>query len=1271
MLGNLKALAPGIKNYYAIYDANWNENPSAPVSMPSAINAKAGSTWVSLSWAPPSKGLNRGNYECGYVVCRSDTAPPQTLDDQGAYIVYVGTGTHFGDMQLSLNSSELRTADMGLKANATYYYSVFVVTTVDPTSENQVGYRSKPLSIAVTTTGITPINLVQNPQFKDVTASGGTNWVVSNATDLQVVASTTTDLGDAFTQKAGESITSYLSVTQNGSLIEISQEIQPNGAGTNLVPGKLYSFSVWFRSNNPLSPAQIAKGGDSSCFPVINLFGGSTSTQINIFQEEQAIANEGPLGAYNQPAAPCSPSDSKTCSRTWSIGGQNIISFAYGNPVWTGLWQRAAATFVIGSTEPSPTTNSYNINNNKGDPVQAPNGADRTETITSFDTFTLQFQISKQESGISDSVIIDIANPTIVEGLIPYTDPFWGIIEENANKDFGNLVYNSSFDGLYTDTAGSVVPFWMFDPLLNPLKMPSPLSQGEAAFLNNTGNAITLLNTSTATFSVPITGGLSCPADDNCVLAANSVGTGMLATATKSITFQVGKADAGESFTADYSSGPVSITFNNTTTSPDYTAIANDWGISIISTSYEGGQLCFSSKTDPRYNGKPIATQCNSFQNWSNTTANSAMVMTACNANGNLTQGNIYGATPPMFGSFMLEANGKYTLTFDCAVPSGVDTTKFILTLNINDIAKGAECSQEITGLTADGEFHSISVTFTPPSMLNPQFQFNLSASGTEEANVAITNVVVTATGGEKYGIQNPYPALATVPYTTQDDVDKHAIVWTFPPKGANSVTNQLFTQTAQRLDGTPLDSSQGMTLLNAYHETCSGVPPTEFVDNKGNKIPAGADLVLDNDESLKSILGITSGEAYVLAITKANSIMLGEKEFFANASSFLQSNAYYGSGRWDLWVKLDSLTRLDGTKFQGPKNVYNPTSTSLAMWIYHALDFGVAGGAPALLYVNTLLNSEIDIEIGGACPDYSQNYGHNIARLNGWGGQWGCSPDCGNNFTMHTMMPANATLNVGISADDGYYHKLSIVYHSGVDFTPDQLDPNGTYPNTRQPGFIKWFIDDVEWGCGWTGNSYGLDYVPMTATRLVFGPEATDWAGSCLCANTAGLCNGCAENLNPMQPSGSMICDPYDKNGVFNNPNYCICGGCLNNAPDDKGYQYVTTGSNPADYGKYDVPNTSFMPKASNADTSAVKAFPNGEPCPTCNDWSTVTYNIAKIQFTPTCIDCPLPGSTDTTYYPDATLPNRPAANGQILPGSNRNRTLPETKPYIVFPPT
>ncbi len=1169
MLGNLKALAPGIKNYYAIYDANWNENPSAPVSMPSAINAKAGSTWVSLSWAPPSKGLNRGNYECGYVVCRSDTAPPQTLDDQGAYIVYVGTGTHFGDMQLSLNSSELRTADMGLKANATYYYSVFVVTTVDPTSENQVGYRSKPLSIAVTTTGITPINLVQNPQFKDVTASGGTNWVVSNATDLQVVASTTTDLGDAFTQKAGESITSYLSVTQNGSLIEISQEIQPNGAGTNLVPGKLYSFSVWFRSNNPLSPAQIAKGGDSSCFPVINLFGGSTSTQINIFQEEQAIANEGPLGAYNQPAAPCSPSDSKTCSRTWSIGGQNIISFAYGNPVWTGLWQRAAATFVIGSTEPSPTLNAYN----QGDPIQAPNSSNKTGSIISgFDTFTLQFQFSKKESDISQDVVIDIANPTIVEGLIPYTDPFWGIVEKNTSGDFGNLIYNSSFDGLYTDTAGSVVPFWMFDPLLLADTVSGELQTGEVAFINPS--------------------------------------------------------------------------------------------------SYEGGQLCFSTSNDPRYNNNTPPKICSDLT-WTNKNSTSCMVMTACNANGNLTQGNIYGATPPMFGSFMLEANGKYTLTFDCAVPSGVDTTKFILTLNINDIAKGAECSQEITGLTADGEFHSISVTFTPPSMLNPQFQFNLSASGTEEANVAITNVVVTATGGEKYGIQNPYPALATVPYTTQDDVDKHAIVWTFPPKGANSVTNQLFTQTAQRLDGTPLDSSQGMTLLNAYHETCSGVPPTEFVDNKGNKIPAGADLVLDNDESLKSILGITSGEAYVLAITKANSIMLGEKEFFANASSFLQSNAYYGSGRWDLWVKLDSLTRLDGTKFQGPKNVYNPTSTSLAMWIYHALDFGVAGGAPALLYVNTLLNSEIDIEIGGACPDYSQNYGHNIARLNGWGGQWGCSPDCGNNFTMHTMMPANATLNVGISADDGYYHKLSIVYHSGVDFTPDQLDPNGTYPNTRQPGFIKWFIDDVEWGCGWTGNSYGLDYVPMTATRLVFGPEATDWAGSCLCANTAGLCNGCAENLNPMQPSGSMICDPYDKNGVFNNPNYCICGGCLNNAPDDKGYQYVTTGSNPADYGKYDVPNTSFMPKASNADTSAVKAFPNGEPCPTCNDWSTVTYNIAKIQFTPTCIDCPLPGSTDTTYYPDATLPNRPAANGQILPGSNRNRTLPETKPYIVFPPT
>jgi hypothetical protein len=296
------------------------------------------------------------------------------------------------------------------------------------------------------------------------------------------------------------------------------------------------------------------------------------------------------------------------------------------------------------------------------------------------------------------------------------------------------------------------------------------------------------------------------------------------------------------------------------------------------------------------------------------------------------------------------------------------------------------------------------------------------------------------------------------------------------------------------------------------------------------------------------------------------------------------------------------------------------------------------------LLYTQTLLNSEIDIEIGGACPDYSQNYGYNVARLNGWGGQWGCSGNCTNNFTMHTQMPASLKSPQGVNVDDGYYHKLSIVYHSGTDFTPNALDPNGTYPDTREPGFIKWFVDDVEWGGGWTGNTYGFDYVPITATRLVFGPEATDWAGCCLCATTSGLCNGCADNQALQGRCYALCGTPSDITNPVE-PSECVYGTCVPSTA-------VSTSANAAAYEAFG------------------EAFSGSGYAPPCNEWSTATLNIAKIQFTPTCLDCTLP--TNPAYISDATLPARPdATKGKLLGPSNRNRCLPETKPYQVFPVT
>jgi hypothetical protein len=247
-----------------------------------------------------------------------------------------------------------------------------------------------------------------------------------------------------------------------------------------------------------------------------------------------------------------------------------------------------------------------------------------------------------------------------------------------------------------------------------------------------------------------------------------------------------------------------------------------------------------------------------------------------------------------------------------------------------------------------------------------------------------------------------------------------------------------------------------------------------------------------------------------------------------------------------------------------------------------------------------------------------------------------------------------------GISLGDGKYHKLSIIFHSGYDLLPTEADPNANpsslssgqnaVPTVRNPGFVKWLVDDVEWGCGWTGNTYGQDNVPMTATRIVAGPWNPDWAGCTLCCGDPGTENGA--------------------NG---------CNGC-------KGYS--------------DVPGN-CCPNGTTITPGAMIASNGNIPLPGCNVWSEALFYIAKMQFTPTCVDCPInpPEGVQYTYpyYPMATVPNRPDATvmpgspsktctgtcsleggcaggtgtcptPSNIPGSNRNRYLPETKPYLTF---
>ena len=200
----------------------------------------------------------------------------------------------------------------------------------------------------------------------------------------------------------------------------------------------------------------------------------------------------------------------------------------------------------------------------------------------------------------------------------------------------------------------------------------------------------------------------------------------------------------------------------------------------------------------------------------------------------------------------------------------------------------------------------------------------------------------------------------------------------------------------------------------------------------------------------------------------------------------------------------------------------------------------------------------------------------------------------------------------------------MSILYHSGEDLTPDQVDPNGEkgYPKTKKPGFIKWFVDDIEWGSGWTGNQFGFDNVPQTAVRVVVGPWNPAWAGcvvGCECGYSGkGTAPGYAN-----EPAAGMP-KPC---GTKDNP--CGDGTCC------------------------EAVNPNLGPAGS-------EAF----KCPIYKDyqpWSYVTFNIAQMQFTPTMTDFP-----NHVYLPKSP---KDSSTPLKLATSNRNRWLPEGKPFLVFP--
>lgn len=1468
-------------NNYPFYDGKWNSDPS--VNPPSSISAYPGLTNVSLSWTAPPGGLSGS--ECGYVVVRSTpggSAPTNLDQSNGNVIVHVGTGTFFGDRPLTKNTTDLMTTDAGLLSNTTYWYSVFVVTTIppqtgrDPTTYVR-GLTSTPLSIQVKTLDASVLkNLLMDPDFQNIGIGSGSNgWIVDDPNATINTFTSASPVYDSSTHYlVGLDPNDFIIQDENGKLIfsefvtvrsppsscqgtcdsrgtcnKLDGSTIPSdpdcasvtqgtpcdcaaGAVTALniyqivkgpdggfwIPGKLYSLSIWYRTNNPITAAEATNGNNQSYTPVIRVVGvPSPSEKANkdndsfngITQMEQTMINEGSYGSLAKPWA-CSTTDSVDCKRLTGAPG-NSPNFAYSS--LSNVWQRASFSFTIGAKYESEITTAYNVVNGIGDPPQSPVQGAPASTLPSdwFSAIYVNINIPANAAGLS-SGRIDLAHAELYEGILPYTDPYWYMkpeIDSTTGNTVGpNLILNPNFWGVATDTQGTTAPGWICPSALGldtgedvcgyPCNgkclicvdqegtqipnanctnecstyciqgacqpTPNGVSGGtcsgncaqfggscvpstsfvcggegncsgtctqSGATCTVSGGTCAGSCTGTCNYKAPTCHGGTTPAQDaGCLgMCTNPPGpcTCLDLGSGGSSNFQCvmsdGVTNCNDSynticpnntctgggtycnmgkFTCDDGSGDCegntcagactsicpegetgscspSDKYNLPTCSG--TCMANGGYCSGGTGSCSGGAVCFNTNNSiyANLNGADVSGICpslNLFAESELANLSTYYVLHGCECQQvNLQQGNIYGLSGYYSGSFYLAQNSKYQLSFDYAVLQNTfnnGATKNFLTVTIvdgsgtinilPDAAHTSSQSQvdftqvvDLNSLAAGSvTFQTATIEFTTGAInANPNIRFSLYKIDTILAlkNVQLRNVSSPLTN-ELYGIQNQIPAIVTLPQTTSADLGKNQIVWSVPgsvtPSNSAALTSEdcpqsvLFYDSATTQDGTKLGWPQGLVLMNAFHTA----PTLDMIS-----------IVADKDPELSSILG--AGNQNVMAITVEN--INGNP--YANQSNFLMSNSYYGSGQWDIWVKIADVFDGNGKSMTNPDGTpVNPTGCSFAFWVYHAISYEVTGGPKLLYEANPLRNTEIDIEMNGACPDYSNNYENNTGRLNGWGGQWGGS---GANFTMHTMMPN------GISLNDGKYHKLSIIFHSGYDMLPNEVDPNAnpptlapgqnSVPTVRNPGFVKWLVDDVEWGCGWTGNAYGQDNIPMTATRIVAGPWNPDWAG----------CSVCCGNKGFVTPTSETVIGCNGCNGYSDVPGNC----CPEGATISPGQ---LTGQN----------NPPAVPT-------------NNIPLPKCNVWTEALFYIAKMQFTPTCVDCPISPPSGATYtypyYPSATVPNRPDAT--IMPGSpaktctgtcsieagctagegvcptpsnippsNRNRYLPETKPYLTF---
>ena len=334
----------------------------------------------------------------------------------------------------------------------------------------------------------------------------------------------------------------------------------------------------------------------------------------------------------------------------------------------------------------------------------------------------------------------------------------------------------------------------------------------------------------------------------------------------------------------------------------------------------------------------------------------------------------------------------------------------------------------------------------------------------------------------------------------------------------------------------------------------------SQLVSLNGAKIgpsspnPVGGMLVLNQKDSDPANLSVVtdSNSQNVLCIT-CNS---GSIEPFSG--SVLVTSEYFTSGVFDCYVKVANVMK---NGVQIPSN--QPVGFTFADWVYSYQDYNGTYDNRSLMSFGQDRNPEIDIEIGGNCPKGLENtdYSYTIGRLNCWGGVLGGT---GGNLEMHTMMPNDFNLSVAPPTNNGY-HKLTIVLNAGA----DMLSPTSN-TQTRSPGYIKWYMNDIFWGGGWLGANYGTDNIPHTGMRFTVGPwyPTSGWAGDLFEADgktyiwdtadfymtkmqyTPLYNNGATDQTNYMIPpaAGSPTVNPFPNRDFylpeFNPYNHCDPSG-------------------------------------------------------------------------------------------------------------------------------